>query len=350
MAHYALNPNYIHMSTIKSLAKVATVVAISTLTVSNLQAQTVKQTAKVGKGIYELVHSEKGNAVYVTSVGTKAIYKLDAKTLAVVDSIAVVDAPAFGIGINDKTQTLYTTNTRTNSVSAIDIKTKKILNTIVAPGGKAHTREVMVDEDLNKIYITDVGGGSKVWVINGATNTLESVIENTGKSTTGIALDKKAQKLYVTNMGSNHVGVIDIKQGKLVDSITTGGEGSTNLAFDAKTNRVFVANQKSADITVIDLKTKKVLETIKTGAGALGVSFDAAKNKVYVANRQSGTVTVIDANTYKIIADLKTGTYPNTVVVDKKSGVAYVTNKAQSKRDDPKFVDANGDTVSMIGM
>ncbi|RZK41203.1 MAG: YncE family protein [Pedobacter sp.] len=348
MVNYALNPN-LYIMTIKSLAKFAVVVAIGTAG-TNVQAQSVKQSAKVGKGIYELVYSEKANAVFVTSVGTKAIYKLDPKTLAITDSISVEAAPAFGIGLNDKTQTLYTTNTRTNSVSAIDIKTKKVLNTIAAPGGKAHTREVVVDEDLNKIYITDVGGGSKIWVIDGKTNALDRVIENTGKSTTGIVLDKKAQKLYVTNMGSNQIGIVDIKQNKLVDSIPTGGEGSTNLAFDAKNNRLFVANQKSADVTVVDLNTRKVLQSIKTGAGALGITFDAAKNKVFVANRQAGTVTVIDANNFKVLADLKTGTYPNTIVVDKKSGNAYVTNKAQSKRDDPKFVDNNGDTVSLIGL
>ena len=338
------------MTTIKSLAKVAAVLAIGTFTTNAVQAQTVKQTAKVGKGIYELVYSEAGNAVYVTSVGTKAIYKLDAKTLAVVDSIAVTDAPAFGIGINEKTQTLYTTNTRTNSVSAIDLKTKKVVKTIAGPSDKSHTREVIVDEDLNKVYVTDVGGGSKIWIIDGKTNALENVIENTGKTSTGIAIDKKEQKLYITNMGSNQIGIVDIKQGKLVDSIATGGEGSTNLALDLKNNRVFVANQKSADVTVIDLKTRKVLQTIKTGAGALGITLDAAKNRVYVANRQAGTVTIIDAKDYKVLADLKTGTYPNTVIVDKKSGNAYVTNKAQSKRDDPKFVDNNGDTVSLIGL
>lgn len=338
------------MITIKTLAKFAAILAVGNMLNSNLHAQSVKQSAKVGKGIYELVYSEKANAVYVTSVGTKAIYKLDPKSLAITDSISVAEAPAFGIGINDKTQTLYTTNTRTNSVSAIDMKTKKVINTIVAPGGKAHTREVVVDEDLNRIYITDVGGGSKIWVIDGKTNTLVNTIENTGKSTTGIVLDKKIQKLYVTNMGTNHIGIIDIKQNKLVDSIPTGGEGSTNLAFDAKTNRLFVANQKSADLTVVDLNTRKVVQTIKTGAGALGVSLDPVKGKVYVANRQSGTVTVIDANSYKVLADLKTGTYPNTVAIDKKSGNAYVTNKAQSKRDDPKFVDVNGDTVSLIAL
>lgn len=326
------------------------VVAISTLTVTTSQAQTVKKTAKVGKGIYELVYSEKSNAIFVASVGTKSVYKLDPTSLVILDSISVADAPAYGIGINDKTQTLYTTNTRNNSVSAIDIKTGKIINTIVAPGGKAHTREVLADEDLNKIYITDVGGGSKVWVIDGKTNTLDRIIENTGKSTTGIALDKKAQKLYVTNMGSNHIGIIDIKQNKLIDSIPAGGESPTNLQFDAKTNRLFIANQKTADMTVLDLNTRKVVQTVKTGAGALGITLDAAKNIIYVANRQSGTVTVIDANTYKVLADLKTGTYPNTVVINKKTGVAYVTNKAQTKRDEPTFVDQNGDTISMIGM
>jgi len=336
------------MTTIKSITKGTAVAVLIMLTGTGLYAQTVKQTARVGKGIYELVYSEKANGVFVASVGTKAIYKLDPKTLAVTDSIAVNEAPAFGIGINEKTQILYTTNTRNNSVSAIDIKTKKVLNTITVPAGKAHTREVAVDEDLNKIYITDVGGGSKVWVIDGKTNTLERVIENTGKTSTGIVIDKKAQQLYVTNMGSNQIGVIDLKQNKLIDSIPTGGEGSTNLAFDVKNNRLFVANQKSADITVVDLNTRKVVQSIKTGAGALGVTFDPVKNRVFVANRQSGTVTVIDAESFKVVADLKTGTYPNTVVVDKRTGNAYVTNKAQTKRDDPKFVDDKGDTVSLI--
>lgn len=334
------------MNTINTLKMMG--LALATLAMTNATAQTVQKTTKVGKGIYELVYSEQNNALFVTSVGTKSIYKLDANSLVITDSIAVTDAPAFGIGINDKTQTLYTTNTRTNSVSAIDIKTGKVINTIAAPGGKAHTREVLVDEDANKIYITDVGGGSKIWVLDGKTNQLDRVIENTGKTTTGIAFDKKSQKIYVTNMGSNQIGIVDIKQNKLVDSIPTGGEGSTNLVLDAKTGRLFVANQKSADVSVIDIKSKKVLQTIKTGAGALGITLDPVKNKVYVANRQSGTVTVIDANSYKVIADLKTGTYPNTVVVNKKTGNAYVTNKAQSKRDDPSFKDDNGDTVSLI--
>lgn len=338
------------MTTTKSLLKIAIVAASGAFSILGLQAQTVKHSAKVGKGIYELVYSEKGNAVYVTSVGTKAIYKLDPATLAITDSISVADAPAFGIGLNDKTQTLYTTNTRTNSVSAIDLKTKKILNTIVAPGGKAHPREVIIDEDANKIYISDVGGGSKIWVVDGKTNTLERIIENTGKTTTGLALDKKAQKLYITNMGSDQIGVVDIKLNKLVDSIPTGGEGSTNLAFDIKNNRLFVANQKSAGVTVIDLTSRKVIKTIKTGNGALGITFDPEKNRAYVANRLAGTVTVIDTKTFNVLADLKTGTHPNTVAIDTKTGNAFVTNKAQNKRDDPAFVDNNGDTVSLIGI
>ncbi len=338
------------MIKINHLSKVAAFALFGSFLSLNVQAQSVKKTVKVGKGIYEIVYSEKNNAIYVASVGTKSIYKLDANTLKITDSIAVTDAPAFGLGLNDKTQTLYTTNTRANSVSAIDLKTGKILNTIQAPGGKAHTREVWVDEEQNKIYITDVGAGSKIWVIDGKTNQLDHLIENTGKTTTGIALDKKAQKIYITNMGSNHVGIVDIKSRKLIDSIPAGGESPTNLIFDPATDRLFIANQKTADMSVVDLKTKKVITTVKTGAGALGINFDAQKNKIYVANRQSGTVTVIDSKTYQVIADLKTGTYPNTVALNKKTGNAYVTNKAITKRDDPSFVDENGDTVSLIGL
>lgn len=318
-------------------------------------AQTLNKSVKVGKGLYEIVYSEKANAVYVAGVGARGqvagakVYKLDPKTLDVKDSIDVSAAPAYGLGLNDKTQILYTSNTRNNSVHAIDLKTGKILATISNGKEKSHTREVVVDEAANLIYVSDVGEASSIWVIDGKTNKFSHLIENTGKSTTGMALDAKNQQIYVTNMGTNEIAVIDLKTRKVSRSFPAGGESPTNLALDTKTNRLFVANQKTGDLTVLDAVKGTVLSTVKTGAGALGVSFNPVKNTVYVANRQGGSVTVVDAANYTVLADIKGGgTYPNTVTIDKKTGAAYVSNKAAGKRDDPAFVDPSGDTISMI--
>lgn len=309
---------------------------------------------KVGNGIYELVYNEADNSVYVASVGSRTnpggfLYQLDGSTLALKDSIALTDTPPFGLGLNKKTQTVYSTNTRTNSVSAVDIKNKKVLATIKPDAEKSHTREAVADETTNKIYISDVGRPSKIWVIDGKTQTLEKTIENTGVSTTGMVIDEAAQKLYATNMGTNKIIVVDLKSATVVDSFATGGDASINLAFDKTNNRLFVVSQKSNDVSVIDLKTKSVVKTLAAGKGALGIAFDEKRNRLYTANRGDGTVTVIDTKALTVLDNIKTGgTFPNTVVVNKNDGSIYVTNKGQGKRDEPSYVDPNGDVVSHI--
>lgn len=324
-------------------------------------AQKVSKSERVGQGLYELAVSEKGNAVYVAAAGSRTvpggkIYKLDAKTLAVTDSIDLKDAPPYGVGINDKTQTLYTSNTRSNSVHAIDLKTKKVIATISNGKEKSHTREVLVDDVNNRIYVSDVGDASSIWVIDGKTNKFVQLIENTGKTTTGLAIDKKKQLLYVTNMGTDEVGVIDLKTNKLSKSFASGGKQPANIIFDDKTDRLFVSNQGSHEVTVLKASTGEVVKTIPVGKGSLGINFDPSKKRIYTANRGSGDVSVIDSESYEVLATLATGSHPNTIVVNKSTGSAYVTNKAKMVRRaqgepapaTPPAPDLNGDTVSLI--
>lgn len=315
-------------------------------------AQTVDKSSRAGTGVYEAVINPNDGLLYVTGAGSRtnpggALYKVDPSSLAIVDSISLKENPPFGIGINTKTQIAYTTNTRTNSVSAVDLKTGKLLATFNHGGEKSHTREVLVDEDNNLVYISDVGDPSSIWVIDGKTNTFSHLIPNTGKTTTGMAFVDSKDKIYVTNMGENAVAVINTKTKAIEKSFPSGGEAPVNIVSDGK--RLFVTNQKSGTVTVLDTEGT-VLKSIETGAGAIGIAYDPVKNRLYSANRQTGTTTVIDANTYAVLADLPTGSHPNHVKVDAK-GAAYVINKTKGGRPvegQPVVVDTNGDTVTKI--
>lgn len=315
----------------------------------------VVSNTKVGSGLYELILSEPANTVYVASTGANdvKVYGLDAKTLAVKGSVDTSAAPAYGLGFNNKTQTLYTSNTRVGSVSAIDLRTGKVINTItVADDPRAHTYRVLVDEDANVTYVSVAQTPGKVWVIDGKTNTLAHVIDNVGTRTTGLALDKAANKLYASSLGTNEIVVVDLATRQVTGKHASGGTGTTQLAFDPKTSRLFAANQQSGDVSVLDMKSGAVLKTVKTGAGALGIGFNQKTNQVYVANRQAGTVTVIDGATYAVVADLKAGSMPNTVLIDQRTGTVYVTNKARrpgrGAGDAAAQVDEGGDTVTVI--
>lgn len=316
-------------------------------------AQTVKKSSKIGDGIYELVFNGKNNSLYVASTRGNAeqpvIFQLDAKDLSVKDSI-VLSSAAFGLGINEKTQTLYGTGTRAGAVLAIDIKTKKVLATISNGQDGGHTREALVDEKNNKVYVSDVKGG--VWVIDGKTNRFSHMLEGIAGAT-GLALHAQQQRLFA--ISKNKVVFYDLKQNAVVDSFATGGDRAINLALDSKRNQLYIAHQGSGNVTVMDADKGTILHTLAAGEGALGIVYHAATDRVFVANRAAGTVTVINAADHSVLNNIPSGSLPNTVAVDAK-GNAYVSNKANGggrpkKGEKPKpSNDPNGDIVTLISL
>jgi len=322
------------------------------MTTVEVAAQQAEKSAKAGTGIYEAAINSKDGLIYVTGAGSRtnpagALFKINPADLSLVDSISLKDNPPFGLAINNKTQVAYTTNTRTNSVSAVDLKTGKILATITNGAENSHTREVLVDEAANLIYISDVGDPSTIWVIDGKTNRYLHSITGLGKTVTGIAFGNGRDKIYATVMSDNAIAVVNTKTKTVEKTFSSGGEAPVNIVSDGK--RLFVTNQKSGTLTVLDLKGT-LLKSISTGAGAIGIAYDPVKNRLYSANRGTGTTTVIDAKTYEVLADVETGSAPNNVKVDAK-GVAYVINKTKGGRPQPgetPQVDSNGDTVTKI--
>lgn len=333
------------------LPRLAAATAAALLLASGAAAQsplpTLDKSVSVGKGLYEVIADEPNGTVYVASTGAEQVkvFALDGRTLAVKHSIDVAAAPAYGLGINTRTQTLYSTNTRVGNVSAIDLRTGKIVATISDPlDPKAHLFRVLVDEESNTIYTSVTGG--RIWIIDGATNAMKGIIENVGKTTVGLALDKAGNKLYAANLGDNEVAVIDLATRRVTNRLATGGERSTMLALDTAGNRLFVGNQGTGDLSVIGLADGKVIKTVKTGAGALGVLYNPATNRIYTANRGAGTVTVLDATTLAVLTSIDVKGYPNTLALDRRTNAVYLTSK--SKRSDVAGEEPAGDTVSRI--
>ncbi|MFC3123727.1 YncE family protein [Pseudoroseomonas globiformis] len=307
-------------------------------------------------GLYELVFNRATGLVHVAAVGPRggdqaAILALDPGTLEVKGSIPMAD-PAFGLAVNDRTGLLYTTNTRTGSVSIIDPREGRIVGSVVH-GEKAHLRQAVVDPAANRIYVSAPGfqgAPSQVWVIDGATHKLLSVIEEgLGEAATGLTLDAAGNRLFVTRLMANEVAEIDLSSGKVARSFASGGESAVNAAYEAANQRLFVTNQKSGNLAVLDATSGAVLKSIETGAGALSIALNPAKGLVLIANRGAGTVSVIDAGTLELRNSLATGTHPNTIAFNAEGSIAYVTNKAKSAgRGQPPIDDPNGDTVSLI--
>lgn len=335
-------------------------VLVALLTAGQLAAQqapAVQNSVNVHAGLYEITSSTSDGSVWVAATGSQLspgarLVALDPVTLAERRVIEMGDAAAFGVAINNRTQTLYTSNTREGTLSAVDLRTGTI-TTIADPEaeGNAHLFRVVVDEANNMVYSTVAATPGLVWVVDGSTNRLVHKIEGVGARVTGLALDSRTNRLFVASVNDNTVAVVDLATHQVVNVIPTTGEGSTQLAFDPATNRLFVGNQQSNDVSVIDTGTGRVIRKVETGAQPLGLVIHPTAKRLYVATRQGGVLTVIDTENFARIADLEIGSRPNSVHLDPATGRIYVTNKSSSPRPGPgeqPTVDPAGDKVTLI--
>ena len=315
----------------------------------------VERSSKVHAGLYEVSSSTADGSIWVAAVGSSTaegarLVALDPVTLEERRFIDMDDAPGFGVAINNRTQTLYTSNTRVGTMSAVNLATGEI-TIIERPDaeGYPHLYRVVVDEANNRVYATAADTPGNIWVVDGATNTLERVIENVGARPTGLALDAEANRLYAANIDDDEIAVIDLSTYEVISKIPTQGETSTQLAFDPATKRLFVGNQGTNDISVIDVATETVLRKVPVGTQPVGVAYHPEADRIYVAARGDGVLTVIDGTSYEHIADVEIGTFPNTIHIDATSGKIYVTNKARrAPADQPNAVDPNGDMVTVL--
>src|SRR5690606_3637882 len=196
-----ISPRSIAMTTLRN--GVMTLAAFAALAIaSTASAQTIEKTVKVAPGgLYEIVFNPADNDLDVAAVGPRGanqaqIVRLQGQTLEPESSVDVSANPLFGLNLNTRTQVLYGTDTRSGVITAINARTGEVIATIRNGDEEgAHVRQVVVDEANNKVYIRVVGGEAGdaakpnlIWVLDGATTTVERTITATVGGLTGAAL------------------------------------------------------------------------------------------------------------------------------------------------------------------
>lgn len=313
---------------------------------STLAAEDMLRKA-VGKGAYEMAWSQQENALWLaTSQSRKldkggVVYRLDPVTLEVTQAIHN-DLKPFGATINPATQTLWFGNTINSAVTAIDAKTGDVKGRLVLDARKRteevrplQPRELVADASTNTVYISGIGKESVIWVVDGKTIKLKTAIENTGKMSTGLALDSKAQRLYTTNADGEFI-TIDTASNKILSRKKLLDDGKEhffiNLSLDTAGHRAFITDSKAAEVLVVDTRNGNILAKIAAPA-SLAVLFNPTRNEAYVTHRQAGQVSVINAKTYKVVKTFDTPTYPNSLALSADGKTLYVSVKQKSTRE-----------------
>ncbi|KAF1022399.1 MAG: putative protein YncE [Paracidovorax wautersii] len=308
-------------------------------------------------GLYEIAADRDGGSVFVASInGFDAnnagfIHRLDARTLQPLQTVQVPRL-AFALGLNDTTHTLYVGNTMDGSLTAVDSGSGIVKGVIqLAQPEKndkgepvfAHTRKVIVDEPHNRVFVTSPGQPGRVWIVDGARNTLTHTLISDGIWSAGAAYDAAANRLYVGQGGVNEVLVIDPDAGAVVRRLSTGETPAAqqdksanffiNIALDTQGQRLFAAGGQKDQVYVWDLPSGQVIQRIAFKSAALDIAYNPVRGEVVTSHRGngepgSGFVSILDATTYSLKRTIELPVHPNSLALSPDGQTLYVTVKA----------------------
>jgi YVTN family beta-propeller protein len=311
--------------------------------------------------------------IYVANEFSNTVSVVDIPTLKVEETINVEDFP-YAIDSNVLNNRVYVTNRGSNSVSVIDGSTNSILYNISVEKSPIG---IAVNPTASWIYVTNLDSGS-VSIIDGISNTVEKTMSLDGREggagrgglPYGVAVNALTNRIYVTDIGSNSVHVIDGRTNELISNVSVGMK-PVSIAVDVRSNTLYVANFDSDDISVIDGATNQLVRNIPVGGDKpAGITFNPISNKVYVSNIGSETVSVLnvsDIDRTRIIKNITVN--PSTIPVyeeenslagipanldfpliasfiafDPANNLAYLTNTASNTIS---VIDGQTDSVSV---
>jgi len=192
-----------------------------------------------------------------------------------------------GLAIDDKKGILYVVTKEDNSLYLIDLRTKAIQHKIEL-GTEAYT--CLLSPDQSRLYIS-LWGRDKVVAYDTKNNKLVDSV-SVGDNPNDLCLSHNGRYLYVSNANDNTVSVIDLKKGKLLETLNTAvyptqlsGTTSNSVALADDDKTLYVANADNNCLAVFDVSSpgsSHSLGFVPTGWYPSVVR--VIDNKLYVAN------------------------------------------------------------------
>jgi len=135
------------------------------------------------------------------------------------------------------------------------------------------------------------------------------------------AVDPGRQRLFVAELGNNSVGVIDLKQQKVLRTIG-GLKEPQGVAYVRASDMLYVANAGDGSVHLFQGESLSPVGHIELGEDADNIRVDTRANKVFVGYG-SGALAVIDALSRQKTTDISLGAHPESFQLD-SNGRIYV--------------------------
>lgn len=166
---------------------------------------------------------------------------------------------------------------------------------------------------------------NKVLVYDAATMSLKKSID-VGQEPAEVTISTNGLYAFVANNKGNSVTVIRIADKTVAKTIPVGE--SPVRAWPSANNRMYVNNLKSGSISVIDVNTLNVVENIGLGFTPAYVAHHATRNEIWVAQAGTSTIAILEwMGVWMYHAQATAGKDAASIAFDKDLKMAYITNR-----------------------
>jgi YVTN family beta-propeller protein len=123
-----------------------------------------------------------------------------------------------------------------------------------------------------------------------------------------LAIDLGRQRLFVAELGNNTVGVVDLKERKVISHIG-GLKEPQGVGFEPSTEMLYVANAGDGAVLLFHNSDLAPAGRIELGDDADNIRIDARQNRVIVGYGR-GALAVIDPVSHAKVGDIQLGAHP----------------------------------------
>lgn len=248
----------------------------------------------------------------------------------------------------------------------IDAATWRIRQELKFPEGGGSMHGIAVSRDGRRVWLTTAqvhlwearmeGTGAAVW-----TRSIRLPGPGGGAShPCGIALSPDERLAYVCLSRNNALGIVDLREGRLVREIPTG-IAPFDVLLSADGNTAYVSNwggrrprpgertastsgtetpvdergiASTGSVSILDLREARELRQIETGLHPSDLALHPDGRRLFVANANSDTMSVLDVQvgkaletlTVRPLPDLPFGSAPNALALSGDGNTLFVAN------------------------
>ena len=288
-------------------------------TLSFIDPAQIKEVARIPipGGPHELTVSADGRFAHLANY-----YQADEKlghSISVIDiaarkEVRKIETGALEMlhGIVESGGNLYFTSEQTRTVARLNTMTGSV--DWIRETGQSLTHIPALLPDGKRLYVTNMNSDSVTMIdIKGSGQDAAAIRQiAVGAKPEGIAISPDGKELWVGQNGDGNISIIDA-QTLAVKKTFKAGQMPIRLKFTADGKRV-VADPRTSEVIVYDSATTREIKRIAVPGGPVSFAFDPDEKQIAVSLLNIAQAAIVDLESGKVLGAVPVGNVPDGIV------------------------------------